>query len=363
MRNEVIRVQLRNKIFAALETYNPALIKNLVIKDFERLEKLLNLDLPHTQLKFDYVRLDELSQTLVIEIPLEQQNSVVAYLESNFYQVTPIGGLSDPLMRVHALSQLMRPGVVFFHTGKILVFHSFGTRYRGYLDETPGKPGLHHDYGGMLCRNIGAENADVYVNSIDFSFADNPEIQGQMLALDPAWKRKMMEDHSFIASLPPTFYYDGDIVNVIDEKHENYSRDSQCLVFRTIWSREFPVYQVKLPNKETIELKAEQLALQTAGITRLFYNGSVPGRWKDLKSQAEFYLLLGFFRYHYNPTTDSYSWTKTHAKRVIEAGEGHGLLRWRGTNFLISFLVEDTSTFDPVEVAEATLSADLLLSL
>jgi hypothetical protein len=364
VKNGTIKYQIRNRMFAELKDYNPLLIKELVLKDFQRLEKLINLDLSISQLDFDYSLLDELSQTLLVDVPLTHQKMIVSYLESNFYQITPIGGLADPKIRVNALSHLMEKGDVFVYNGSNLVFDTFGTKYRGYLDESPGRPGLHYDYETLICHNLHGET--ISIKGADFSFVDNPAVETKMLALGPEWKRGMIEDHSFIGSLPPTKYYEGDVVTINDEKHPNFCFDetaNQCLVFRALWGADPLIYQIKLPNKELVDATAEQLTLQAKGVTRLFYNGSPPLQWKDLKSEAEFYLLLGLFMYHYNPETDSYVWTMAQAKKAIRHGDGHGLLRWKGSNFLISYMVEDNSPFKPENVADATLVTDLMLTL
>jgi len=351
-------------MLAAPSDYSPLLIKDLVKKDFQRLEKLINLDLPSIKLDFEYSQLDELSQTLLIDIEVKHRDIIVSYLESNFYQLIPVGGLEDPKMRVNALSHLMKAGKCFMHKNSRLMFSAFGTKYRGYLHESPGRPGLHHDFEIMICHNSDGEKA--IVNSNSFSFVENPEIEAEMLALDSKWKQGMIEDHSFIGSLPPIKYYEGDVVTIIDPQHPNFSSDeavNQCLVFRIVWGSDPAIYQIKLHSKEIVTATAEQLSLQAKGVTRLFYNGTPPVQWKDLKSEAEFYLLLGFFVYHYNAETDSYSWTLPQAKKAIKKGDGHGLLRWKESYFLISYVMGENSTFEPSEVADATLATDLVLSL
>ena len=336
----------------------------LILKDFQRLEKLIKLDLPSTNLSFDYAQLDEFSQSLLVDIPVEIKDLILSYLISNYYQITPVGGLLDPLVRINALSQLMHPGKIFMHQGRHLVFQNFPSKYRGYLDESPGRPGLHHDYQKLVCREL-SDVKNLTLDASEFSFADNPEFETELSGLDPRWKWEMIEDHSYVGSLPPTKYFEGDVVSIIDKLHPNYASDeadNQCLVFRIVWDREPLTYQVKLPNKEVVEATAEQLSLQAKGVTRLFYNGTPPVRWKDLKSEAEFYLLLGLFKYHYNPRTDSYAWTLPRAIDAIKNNEGHAILRWKNTNFLISYLIEQELPFEPSEVANATVAADLVLS-
>jgi len=365
MKSVCTKFQIRNRMFIETwEDYNLILLRELVLKDFQRLEKLLNLDLPIVNLQFDYSQIDEFSQSLLIDIPLEHQDAVTTYLASNYYQLTPIGGLVDPLMRINAVSRLLKPKQVFVHMGRHLVFDAFGTKYRGYLDESPGRPGLHYDYQKMLCRDLKGEHVEVATN--DFSFADNLNVETEMLTLNPDWKWEIIEEHSYIGSLPPTKYFEGDVVTITDKQHPSFctnEADNQCLVFRISWNKDPLLYQIKLPNKEIVEATAEQLSLQAKGITRLYYNGTPPVQWRDLKSEAEFYLLLGLFRYHYNSGTDSYNWTMPQARKAIKNGEGHGVLRWKGANFLISYLTGEEVTFEPKEVADATLAIDLVLSL
>lgn len=364
MKNECIKYQIKNRIFNELKECNRDILRVLTLKDFQRLEKLIKLDLPHVQLCFDYAQLDEFSQSLAVEIPLEFKDVVTTYLIGNYYQVTPVGGLLDPLLRINAVSRLMHPGKIFMHQGRHLVFHSFGTKYRGYLDECPGRPGLHHDYTKIVCRELN----DVITQDIptaEFSFADNPEIEAELAKLDSRWKWEMIEEHSYVGSLPPTKYFEGDVVTIIDKSHANYASDeaeNQCLVFRVLWGKDPLSYQIKLANKKIVEATAEQLSLQAKGVTRLFYNGTPPSRWKDWKSEAEFYLLLGLFRYHYNPKNDSYAWGIPSAIDAIKRSEGHAILRWKNSNFLISFLTDEKSTFETSEVANATVATELTLS-
>lgn len=364
MKNECIKYQIKNRIFNELKECNHEILRALVLKDFQRLEKLIKLDLPHVQLSFDYAQLDEFSQSLSIEIPSDFKDVITTYLIANYYQVTPVGGLLAPLIRINALSLLMHPGKIFMHQGRHFVFQSFGTKYRGYLDECPGRPGLHHDYFKLVCRELN-DVASQTIPTIEFSFTDNPEIEVELEKLGSQWKWEMIEERSYVGSLPPTKYFEGDVVTIIDKSHINYSSDeteNQCLVFRILWGRDPLLYQIKLVNKEIVEATAEQLSLQAKGVTRLFYNGTPPARWKDLKSEAEFYLLLGLFRYHYNPNSDSYAWGVTSAIDAIKRNEGHAILRWKNINFLISFLTDEKLTFEPSEVANATVATELTLS-
>lgn len=364
VKNECIKYQIRNRVFSELKECNHQILRELVLKDFQRLEKLLGLDLPTTHLHFNYSQLDEFSQSLLIDVPVEARDAVTTYLISNYYQITPIGGLLDPLLRINALSHLMHPGRVFMHQGRTMTFQAFGTKYRGYLDESPGRPGLHHDYQKLICRELN-DVKDTEIASSDFSFADNPEITADLDKINPQWKWGMLEEYSYIGSLPPTKYFEGDVVSIVDKQHPNYlpaEAENQCLVFRIIWSKDPLIYQIKLPTKEIVEATAEQLSLQAKGVTRLYYNGTPPVRWKDLKSEAEFYLLLGLFKYHYNPQMDSYAWPVSFAKDAIKKGEAHAILRWKNTNFLISYLIDQETLFEPSEVADATLAVDLVLT-
>jgi hypothetical protein len=365
VKSENIKYQLKNRVFSEIKDCNHQLLHELVLKDFQRLEKLISLDLPTAQIHFDYSQLDVFSQSLLIDIPVESRDAVITYLISNYYQITPMGGLLDPLLRVNALSHLMSSGRIFMHQGRTLAFQAFGTRYRGYLDESPGRPGLHHDYQKLVCREVN-DVRDIEISAFDFSFENNPDMVADLNKLDSGWKWEMMEVQSYIGSLPPTKYFEGDVVSIVDKQHPNYlpnETEGQCLVFRVNWSKDPLVYQIKLPNsKEMGEATAEQLSLQAKGVTRLFYNGTPPVRWKDLKSKAEFYLLLGLFKYHYNPKTDSYNWTLPSVKEAIKNGEGHAILRWKNTNFLISYTVDQEASFEPAEVVDATLAVDLVLS-
>lgn len=377
------KLQIKNKLYGASradrEQEKLGNLRGALTKDFKRLEKLMMLDHPKTKVDFDYLSIDEGSNSIVISIADEQFDLVSSYLTTNYYSFIRVGGVSDSLLKINLLSLLLAPNRIFyinetkrvagdlaeFPQRKIMRFDGFGKKYRGYLDESPGRPGLHHDYTVINCTPLTCGWGEpTKVETSEIMYEDNKELFAEIDSLDPEWKSEMMETRSFIGSLPPTKFFEGDIVTITDKQHPNYSENeaAQCLVFRIVWDVDPVKYQIKLPKTNEIAvMREDQLALREHGVTRLFYNGKAPTQWKSLQSEAEFYLMLGMFMYHYNPLNDSYHWTMDQAKKAIKEKEGHGVLRWKNINFLISFIVDEDTVFEPDEVAEATLAADLVL--
>lgn len=341
-------------------TKNFDFVHELLSKDFRRLEKLLAFDLPETKVAFDYTTLDESTRSIIIAIP-DQLETISNYLAANFYSFIKVGGLSDPLIRTNGLARVFQPNMIFSHQQRSVKFKEFGKKYRGYLDETPGRPGLHHDFSITKC--VTLEGAEITINTVDIDMQTNTTLVAKIEALSPEWKYEGIEDISYIGSLPPTKFFEGDVVFVKNAQTNAVSTE-QSLVFRIDWAKNPIEYRVKMANSNNIEcLTEDRLEICAHGVTRLFYTGKPPVHWKNLKSEAEYYLLLGLFNYHYNPINDSYQWSIGQAKRVIKEGGAHGVLSWQGKNFLISYTLDENTTFEPEEVADAFLMSDLILTL
>ncbi|RJR08382.1 hypothetical protein C4588_05625 [Candidatus Parcubacteria bacterium] len=335
------------------ESVDVSLVKKLLHNDFKRLERLLALDLPGPQIEFDFDQINEFTRSIMVEIPQSYYSVVADYLIANCYSVVVVNDFSDDLLKVNALSQVLEPGTTFNFKGSEVIFESFGTKYRGHIDESPGKPGLHHDFSVLNVRSFADEKFQIKTS--DVSYEEN-----QMLfeELDdfPNWKLDIIENHSFIGPLPPVKFYEGDVVEL------KSNPGVQHIVFRIVWHQDRIVYQLRDMDKKIIEADDSSINLCTNGVARLYYNGTPPIRWKDIKNEAEYYLLLGLFTYHYNPLNNSYRWGLDQARNAIRNDFGHAILNWKNAYFLISFTHSDNGSLDPEVVSEHTLSNDLILS-
>lgn len=347
--------QLINQVF--LEEENVVKARDLAKKDFQRLERLLKYDFPEAGISFDYSKFNEFNLTLLVDIPTEYQNLLLSYLANNYYQFTSVGGLSDTRILINALSRVLTLGKDITHKGNHYTFNSFGKRYRGYLDNFPGRPGLHENFEQAVCTTD--EHTTITLLTKDISLAENPHLESEILMLDPSFKREIYENTSFLGDLPPTKFYEGDVVSVIDFAH--HDPKGQSLVFRVCWDKDPLVYKVKSAKNDIFEVAADSLSLKAEGATRMFYKGCPPKYWKDIAAEADFYVLLGFYDYIYNGRNDSYAWTADSAKKAIANGEGHAMLSQADTLLLIRFgpeVPEDTIT----NVVEASMDNDLVLS-
>lgn len=351
--------QIANRAFEQNDRSMPS-VKALALKDFERLGKLLQLDFPELNIVFDYKNFDDLNLAVQLHLDTTRGSEVLEYLKANYYEVTPVGGGSDPLLKINALSLALKEKTIFLYEDEICVFERFGKKYRGYIDETPGQPGLHWDFEKII---YSVADREKEMSTIDFPLDANKGIYDEIIKMGANWKYDMFESRSFVGALPPTNFYEGDVVTIKDPSHPRYVANQQFAVFRIDWQADPLVYKVKLDKENIFDVKASQLQLVEKGVTRLYYAGSVPKYWKDLKTEAEFYLLLGLFEYHYNSDRDSYSWTIPEAKDAISEHRGDAILRWKKQIFLISYLTPEDLTFDPRLVAEAALNDDLVLSL
>jgi len=332
--------------------------KDFLQKDFYKLQRLLQLDHPTASAQFMFETIDLNKQSMLVKT---DSAVAVEYFIKNGFQVALLSDYCDPQIMENLLAKILKPGqsVVHNSTHEHYSFIEFEKWHRGYLDDRLGIFGVNTDFSKVKLTDSTGRDVVLATSQIHL-----PKLSIEMLIsqLPLDWKHQLPP--TFERLLPTPVFLEGDVVSIVDESHLHFKHYEQCLVFRLVWdtAKNRFQYKIRLPSKECVVVEEEQIALfpNGHGVVRLFRSGE-PIRWRDLKSEAEFHLLLGKYGYCYNLESDSYSWTKEQAMRVINHNPkaAHGYFETSSVNYLVTF--QDPELGE--RVAMATSNDDLILRL
>jgi hypothetical protein len=234
---------------------------------------------------------------------------------------------SDTEMKIHLLGQVFKVGDEVKKNEEYGKIVAFPFKFYGRLGNPGCKPGKYRDRSSPLVSFLAFKDADVYRQRLE--------------ALPDDWHFINLED-DYLEPLPETKFIESDIVRLVDEKHENYTEnadENQFTVYRIKYSLDGEA-QYHLRCGETLFFALEsQLESIAQGPVRV-YQGGQPLLWRDLRSEAEFHLLIGNFKRSFNPITNSYKWAIDQARQVISLGKAHGIQKINDSYNLITFLDE-----------------------
>lgn len=249
----------------------------------------------------------------------------------------------DEEMYLHFLTNVADTSTQLFDADNNLLgcFGSFGTKYIGRLDNPGVVPGLYLNRQDLIL-----DSGDI-LNSKN-CFLSPTEAEERLRSLPESWQ---FIDYSndFIKELPNTSHIEGDIVRIIDENHDQYSDD--------LGINQYTVYRIDYESavnadKQTIyKLRAgsliftadeSQIKAATHGLSpiRILESGQTL-RFRSLKDEAEFYLLIGQYTRVFNPITFNYKWDVNSAQQMVALTKAHGLLKKENYFWLINFLDDE----------------------
>lgn len=275
--------------------------------------------------------------------------------------------IKDPEMFQHFMGQTLNSQdlVSVKDDSNPFKFSSFLTKFIGRLNNPGCLPGKYTDR--MRCTISREEGGGILSRLIEvskLSYFNSEVLEKKIEALPEDWYF-INRELDLLEGLPKTLFWESDVVSLIDETHPNFSPEPHM--------NQFTVYRIDYENAERgvesytlragpvlCQAKKEQLVLAGSdqnpgfGPIRLYAAGQRL-KWKSLKDEAEFNLLIGKYRRVFNPISKSYKWDPSTAQQMIAFRQGHALVKSGETFFL--------AMFEDLELAEELMEADLTLDL
>lgn len=221
-------------------------------------------------------------------------------------------------------------------------FLRFGTVWYGRLANPGCIPGLYLDRNTIIA-SIG-EN-ELSIKTKDISYKNSDLLYQRCKLLPPNWQQIDLKDDAISLSLPLTEFVEGDIALLTDASHPTYNSEddykNQYTVYRINYdsaNQGSPKYRLRA-GKAQIDADESQLVLAARGPISIFYsNENTQLRWKSLKDEAEFYLLLGRYTRLFNLNQMSYKWHLAEARQQISGGNGDGVLQMKDHYYVVKYL-------------------------
>jgi hypothetical protein len=224
---------------------------------------------------------------------------------------------------------------------KAATFVSLPTIFYGKLGAPGVEPGIYIDRTKVLVSIDGnQETHDMSTVTLDPSI-----VEQRITNLEPGWHLISLAP-DLLGELPETKFIEGDIVRLTDENHEHYDANLDL--------NQFAINRINYatnPEDTTYKLRAGKLFFNVSesqlfrcgdGPVRIFYGGeSCKLRWRSVKDEAEFFLLLGRYLRIYNPLNKSYYWDLAQAQQMLSIGKGQAILQTAEGPALITFWDSD----------------------
>lgn len=274
--------------------------------------------------------------------------------EINFRKIAKDDEIYEHFMRI-----TLHPGDLLYDRkgDEIGTFLKFEDKYIGRLDNPGVKPGLYVNRSELLIDRPGKK---VKLKKTVDCFLDFPLFEGKWNALSENWHFIDINE-DFIEDIPDTPFIEGDIIRLIDETHENYSED--------LSENQFTIYRIDYASVKDKEgesryrLRAgpllfyateNQIKAAAHGLSPIrILNSGQTVRFRTLKDEAEFYLLIGCYKRIFNPINFSYKWELATAKQMIDLSKAHGVAKKDDYYWLV--------IFDDDEIGRQIASAAIIL--
>lgn len=260
--------------------------------------------------------------------------------------------MADTEMYQHFLKNVLKAGdKIFNFQGELLgEFAAFGQKYLGRLDSPAGDPGLYVNRAEIIFE-------DARQAKTEDCFLKESTLQNRLSTLPKGWQYISYQD-DYLESLPETPFIEGDVVRLVDSENPNFSEDpakNQFTVNRIAYSKDSEhIYKLKAGNL-VFEAEESQLKMAAHGLSPIrIMQGGQALRFKSLRDEAEFHLLIGAFRRIFNPEAFSYKWTAQKAFQMITLCKAHGVVEFKDYNWLVLF--EDDEIGRQVASANEKLS-------
>lgn len=265
---------------------------------------------------------------------------------------------NDLEMKQWLLASILKPG------DKVKIADTFGVVldtpigvYYGRLANPGCKPGFYHDFKKIMVKQDDGKHIRFPIEKVVLENFD--EYKTRIEKLSDAWHFIDLS-LKFRGDLPETKFIESDVVRLIDESHDEFTKSfdlNQFTVYRIDYSSAYSQlektkYQLRAGEKLFYAFE-NQLDMVAYGPIRI-YEGGQPLVWRSLKDEAEFHLLIGKYRRSYNPITKSYKWPLEQARQTIQLGKAHGILKIDDLYELI--------IFDDEVVGREVAAADLILT-
>lgn len=273
--------------------------------------------------------------------------------------------ISDEEMRIHFLGQTLTEGdsvCIEDEPGIEFRFSKFLEKYHGRLNNPGGPPGKYIDRTRCLIkRDEGGGVRSRTVDTKNLSFADDDQLNSKITNLPDDWYF-INRTVDLLGPLPKTVFWESDVVVLVDEKHPNFKPDNQFTVYRIDYEEAEKGSEIYTLRAGPVFCKAskDQLVLaggdQNPGFGPIrFYANQQKLKWRSLKDEAEFNLLIGKYRRIFNAISKSYKWDQETAEEMVKMKTAHAVVKTAKTFYLV--------IFDDEELGDQVMEADLLLDL
>jgi hypothetical protein len=247
-------------------------------------------------------------------------------------------------IQTYIKSQILKPDdEVTLADGSKAKFKELATTYYGRLMAPSVEPGHYVDRTRAV---IELPDQTLKTIPLDTLTIDPILLAQRVTSLQPGYHFIFLAKDQ-LGELPETAFMESDVVSITDTSHEQYSTNpdqNQFTVYRIYYdttSQPPTKYRLRA-GKLQFDANEDQLKLMSQGPIRLFHGGEgFKLLWRTLKSEAEFYLLMGRYNRVYNPTNKSYNWDLQQAKALIAVGKAHSVLQLNDNYYLVNFWDQD----------------------